>query len=1330
MISLQRSKIEDRLKYFEAGQFQEFVLQILPLYDSKYEGIVRHGHDIEGKTRAGVPDLLKTFENGSQIACECGTSKKYWHPPKKTQCYSKWKPIEDVTKCLDKLKNISEVVVVSNRPIPTNHPNVKILIKDYFKESGIIITPITSTDLASWLVDNLSLPRVHQIAFEFFNEEIQMETLKINNEKYKTILGIVEKIHPISIIKEVLEDIESLRGIDEESLQQNIETKILKKEHYTSNFQRSFSGVGRYSTHYPDPHTLVGKMVLLLGMPKIGKTNLAHEITEISGMSYKYFCPPLRIESEGNFIDEFLLAIYIRKMPLKEALKNITSKKTLTTSKINKTQASPVIFIIDDAHILSHEKLEELNYRISEAKSHQLLDDVALILISNKTLGSFEGSLSRTFTALPWTANELKKLITNEKVNIIDENLNQYCEVLHIQSGGHPLFALELAKKYPNQSKLISNLIKPPSANNLEFPKKIQSLLYENVLTDADKQNFVQRLSLLTSKSGELVLDAIRTKVEPQITKTSMNLVEEIGPAILEGSIKDGICVSPTFRSPLKDRLSKVESSNVLEVAANTLLTIKEGTINLDDWLDGILYLMMAGKISRSLGGALTLFKFLSDKDSPEKKLHMSYLSKRLFYFRSIKLGKISDEDYLILSSIMLSLAQFHINREEFDESDKCLDLIDPKRIRNLNCDFGKYGELKPFLCLAANSLRLLDSFKKENPFPAIIEYLDSRAEFQHIKESKISYLDTESRGISSNHLIDDFIPKIIGRLSIAQLTYFNLDEFSQKLFKISPKSLVNSSISIGRPARNSQEIKKTIIGLQKTRNVETRLFGFIAESSWCLENNLEEKSIESIEKAIRLIEEFNLKSKVLNPNLYQHMGDSYFGNKKFDKAIECFEISNKMEPEQDSFLIAWNCFKIGLSSTDTKITEDHLNKSSQIFKSIGMHDQAARAQGALASHYLIQKDYQSAIEIGENLTHLYINKKMKEVDFAIAIFMAHAVQVTGIDQKNKEPIHNNHAFLIDKTYYSRRLEDQPLKGGGVILFQNLSQLADFAKLEIKKKEFLKKSIQSEPIHPLERELIFTNWCILFSSIRPDEFDGNEFNLFLENLILCQPKANTQKENEYMLSVFGPFEIMAKKYPEEGIRILGESVKLVSKKISSLPEHLGRRWDIYLNYFEGLYFHLSREKKEAFKYYIRVVDRAIIDKNWIIGKLAAEKVFFELTEEHRTLLELAESNYNLFRCIEGNKLDKDTLIDLGLMMFRLWGQVTWRKLSTKDLSINGFLIKPAQILREEKYADIEAGPIMVALLLKCFNHSRDYSLFLSFSKEPPDVIKRLLSSKG
>ena len=163
-----RTLIETQLQNFEAGEFQEFVLRFLPLYDPHYKGIIRHGHTGGGKTRKGTPDLIKTLDNGDQIVCECGTAQNYWKPPKKTSNYTKWKPIQDVQKCLNKMDRPIEIILASNRSIPTNQSNAKTRIIDHFSSKTTKIAFLTLAEFTSFIALNLKKNRNGKISRRFF----------------------------------------------------------------------------------------------------------------------------------------------------------------------------------------------------------------------------------------------------------------------------------------------------------------------------------------------------------------------------------------------------------------------------------------------------------------------------------------------------------------------------------------------------------------------------------------------------------------------------------------------------------------------------------------------------------------------------------------------------------------------------------------------------------------------------------------------------------------------------------------------------------------------------------------------------------------------------------------------------------------------------------------------------------------------------------------------------------------------------------------------------------------------------------------------------------
>ena len=116
-----RNLLSNTIKAMEQGEFQDFCLDFLPLYHDKYKGLKRHGTTPEGKTRKGTPDLIKTFDNGKQIAAQQGTEKTYWSFKE----FVESKPAKDINSCIKGLSDLEEIVLLSNQEIPTNRANVE-----------------------------------------------------------------------------------------------------------------------------------------------------------------------------------------------------------------------------------------------------------------------------------------------------------------------------------------------------------------------------------------------------------------------------------------------------------------------------------------------------------------------------------------------------------------------------------------------------------------------------------------------------------------------------------------------------------------------------------------------------------------------------------------------------------------------------------------------------------------------------------------------------------------------------------------------------------------------------------------------------------------------------------------------------------------------------------------------------------------------------------------------------------------------------------------------------------------------------------------------------
>ena len=152
-------EISTALRTMEQGAFQDFCLDFLPIFDPSYKGLERHGGTVEGKTRKGTPDLIKTLSNGKQIAVQCSVAAKYWNSPKDESKFPTWKPCDDIEKCLQRLNNVEEIVLCSNQEVPTNRPNAKAEILSYTKhKTDAKITLLSGPSIENSLINNVGTP--------------------------------------------------------------------------------------------------------------------------------------------------------------------------------------------------------------------------------------------------------------------------------------------------------------------------------------------------------------------------------------------------------------------------------------------------------------------------------------------------------------------------------------------------------------------------------------------------------------------------------------------------------------------------------------------------------------------------------------------------------------------------------------------------------------------------------------------------------------------------------------------------------------------------------------------------------------------------------------------------------------------------------------------------------------------------------------------------------------------------------------------------------------------------------------------------------------------
>lgn len=232
--------------------------------------------------------------------------------------------------------------------------------------------------------------------------------------------------------------------------------------------------------------------------------------------------------------------------------------------------------------------------------------------------------------------------------------------------------------------------------------------------------------------------------------------------------------------------------------------------------------------------------------------------------------------------------------------------------------------------------------------------------------------------------------------------------------------------------------------------------------------------------------------------------------------------------------------------------------------------------------------------------------------------------------------------------------------------------------------------------------------------------------LLFRKIIHYQPAPDTQEERFFFVTILKPFEKKAKELPLIWVPILQDVIYIIEQVIGTLDLSIKSRWDLTLQFHKGQAMYLLNEYRQAYSLLRKVSKQAIIEKYWEIGDESAVLTSFPMSEQHPSISDFGESNYELFVCREGLGLNHDMITNLGVNMFRYWSGIICNRLAIKDLQINEFLLESAKKLKEEGFTENEAALIMVALLLKVFQHNKKHDKLLSFSRTPPDaILKRL-----
>ena len=1313
MTVFRKGLIEKELASFEPGKFQEFMLKFLPLYEPKYGGIIVNGGTIYGKTRLGTPDLIKTLSDGKQIVCECGTEQNYWNFSHASLDLQTCKSIKDAIKCIKSVAKLEEVILASSSSIPPSRGTAKSSIISYLKtKTKAQITILSARDIASWLDSNSEKKSVRCIIEYFFNEAAENITLRRKNKKLEEGLKLIGKYFPIDLIVGEL-----LRKFGDDTDYKTLECELFEVENFSVEIPKKFDGIKRYDKYLSSKDHLLKGVTELTGVPLIGKTTLCIEKIITENMPYRWLDTPVIEDEHRKFIDHMKYVILSFFTSKEEALIQ-ANNGIFDLSELESTATNQkLLIVIDNAHLLSGSYLKEINPIIKKIKNNSSLkSSLSIIFITNKQIKTIVSGIDKLIVAPQWSEDELEKLLAQKKVFIGDERKGEYLNYLHDFSGGHPMWALALARKYPSRKSLISQAIKRPNILDKELPNEIQEILYE-VLESSDQQNFVQRLSMLYHRADVDLMDSLRTKIIPNIKYSVHNLYRQIGPAIIDGNPDQGLEINHSFKAVAKKRISKSEIELVYKLASENLFRVKSDCkIYADKYLMGIEYASKAHQFEKAIGSAIFLLNRIYRSENLNKD-QLGFFLKRVDIFIHMSLKNLESNNSELELLMRYYMAQGYLILNDREKASRYLCPISIQRIADAatkNDD----GATQKFI-FVIRSIQMLMLDYSENPNYIIKNYMEM--------------LDAQSIPSPQKILQAFHIP--FAQMTIEKLRTLDFSFIMSSLYKHRANGMFSFASSIGSLAAKDESVHTLLISKDENKMLLTdKVFNFLFEMVSLSNSEKDSRALEAAINARNILQENGDNDSILGPEFFHILGNIYFNIGRKKKALENFQVSNKLFNSCDVgySLEGVNYLKMGFSSSSPREIVKHLRKSIEINSKDGYFEDVGRALGALGIFYLENGNYKKVIDISGELIDLYYTAKKHKVRACLRVLFG------------KLYIYSEYAF---------RLSEEELQKADNIKFESFLNivrtdvirygigscfkiLGDFAKKHISAsnaRELYKKCINLNAQDKSEKnkidcDILLDAWEGFFALSTFQDFKESELRELFTDIIKGYSIQHNQYDRFFWDKIFKIFEDRAQENSYKWGPVLLKLIDIVREELGEVSNEIIPNWDLMIKLQEGRAQYFIGNKRDAFTRLKEVSACAERSQGWDIVCNTQFILSFSLEEFH-TVETFGESCYKLLLSIEKSKASDEALGNFGTNLFKICSNLNYKSIRASELKINEYLLKGAKVLLQNNFSEEKAAPVMISLLADLYQHSERYQDKLDPLMKLPEEIEHILEVK-
>lgn len=1275
------------LDQIDGGAFQSFCLDFLPMYNTCYEKLERHGGTETGKTRKGTPDLIRTLPNGKQIAVQCSVEETYWNKPKNEEKSNNWKPLADINKCLSELSNIEEIVLCSNREIPTNLANVKSEIIQGCKGiTSAKITLLDRADLEKTLLDNVGTPFFDRVAKNHFPEiSLLIETLKEARENQLAIELREEKAAPFDAILGIARKAVS-KIFDSDAQKQFALGEI---NQLRSCFQRvSLPSAGNIERKIPSGISLdnpCGIIQVLTGVPKIGKTCLGSQLAMLwdkSGLEVRWFECPAETEQKV-FIQDFsrdLWELFIVPDKAYGLSIGITQSHSIDLGQLQYRNKKMIVYVIDNSEQLAAAYLKQLCDLLTLFKKHSYFKNIGLLFLTNKGLKHLCSAIDSQLTASAWSQEELLQFLSEKLIDKSHYKNAKYLEILQTMSSGHPLVALALTQKYPSAAELLLNSLSGPSLGDEDLADGIKQLLFNELIRDSDLRNFVIRLSQLIRAKNKVLISL--TKLNPNVSTPIKLILEELLGTVIEGTETEGYCVPFVYKEVAKKQLTQDQQKEIFDAVSLTLLTPAGKTINAEETIDGIFYSVLAQNLERAFFWSTMLFQALNRDNLTDSQVNSVF--DRLVFLTFINIPK-EENLFMLYCGMILSMAMAYCKVKKYKNAWDAIEKIKfPEQFRD-----ERLKQVAEPLSAAISLFRVILK-ATENP-------KESARLFASIEPSFLKHF-------GNNELISEIASQFMPLLSIKDIT----KEFLAGIFDIyrltsnsSAEKLIDTATQLGLKGYRDKIPLADLIKLLP--ELETReILQAVIECQYYLESGVPD-SVVCSKKALELFQKKNLQDKPFEKKLMLLLGDVHYKAGNFPQAREAYQQAQSLSLSNRDFDYAWINWRLGLLSDKPEEAGTYFKNSGRVFVRLNLLDFAAKSYGEKSVTLVQQSKYEEYADSVFSILKRYYLKDEQSFGPTTMVVMAQVTRlIWQIEGKPIKDFSDGNVFPeFKKGLFNTVLDIAKPKAGGGIAFYSLSQLYGLLGNTKKKTKCLLIAADFKPWNEMEEQSSILLIKDLLEELAPKKDFDKIFSLMLRGIQL--QKFSILSLPFISHCAFSSIDILIVSLPSNEY---SDVLSLFDKIKTTIEKDAYQNQDWWLAELYSRAFRVNQLKNEDRGYLYELAGSAYNYglKSDNTSAIIEGGNFYGYPDEIWNMKLVAEIHFNIMKSIAAQNANLERLQIHGKNLFVFWSKRKYRRLSEHDLQVNKIIRDNSSILLKAGMDPDTASPIMLLLLASIYDY--------------------------